>query len=160
MKKIIFWIIFIIILIIGFIIATILITRNKEPKEQNIDISYCSYNESGDSLGGHYSIRYYKETNKIIITERETHNSEEEITEYLASEECISKLKEILGKSNYKKWSSYKYSEVYALDAATSSISVTINGEDYSLHQYQKKPSKEKNIIGEIHNILSQVIGN
>ena len=157
MKKIFFLIIFIILLLISSLVVIMVMSKNKEQEPQNIDISYCRYSNSGDSLGGHYSIVYHKETNKIVITEQETHSSVEEITEYPANEECISKLEDLLRKSNYKKWSSYKYSDVYALDAATSSISVTINGEDYSLHQYQKKPNKEKNIIGDIYEILSQV---
>lgn len=160
MKKIIFLIIFIILLVISSIIAIMIISKSKEQKPQNIDISYCRYSTSGDSLGGYYSIVYYKETNKIIITERETHNSIEEIAEYNVNEEIISKLENIFKKSNYKKWSSYKYSDIFALDAATSSISVTINGEDYSLSEYQKKPNKEKNIINDVHEILFQVSEN
>ena len=111
----------------GFVPARI-VWHGRGQREKTAYVTRCSYSSSGSSTGGHEHIELTRLSDteaSYKISSKDWHSSPERVVEKKVSANVFKEM-EALGRE-YKifKWKVFRKSELFALDAATVSLSVS-----------------------------------
>lgn len=140
-------------------------SRNRPIKDEVMSISWIS---SGDSLGCHYERSLEKQENGqyiAVVHNQPTHSDKPKITKVKVTEYDLNALFNHIQKNyEYKKWKEYPKSELMVLDAASSSVHISMMTPDgyknYSLSDTKKIPDGQAKVFFDIKKFIESYAAN
>lgn len=131
----------------------------KDSTEGLFSFSISSY---GDSLGSTSDLELIRTSDKacsIRLTAREYANAKEKTKKAKGGEELIKSIENIITENGMDKWADLPDSEIFALDAATTVVSYTYAGKDYSFSSNQEFPEGGWQAIRQIEALILARLG-
>ena len=117
---------------------------------------------SGDENGCSYSWEAYlvsADKVQVIIRQQPTHNSREKVTKRTVDLDVLAQVSAIIDEYGMTDWDNLPPAELFALDAASTSMSFTYRGEDHRFSDSQEVPSGGWKAVSGIKTILEEAAG-
>ena len=139
------------------------VTYEPDPTDTSIPAVTSVYiYTGGDENGSSYSWEarlVSSEKVQVIISQQPTHSSREKVTKRTVGLDVLASVTAIVDEHGMIAWDDLPPAEIFALDAASSSMSFTYRGEEHHFSDSQEIPSGGWTAVGEIKALLEEAAG-
>ena len=155
------------VVVVAAVIAGILIhSRQNESSPSGADadvrLTFFAIYSGGGELGGHSSWEITATDGgkaKIVIEEQISHDSRTKTTKRTVSAGVLRQLEAIIDAHGMAGWNDLPESDIFALDAPSTSVSLTIDGQRVSFGGDDELPSGGWAAVREMRAILEEAAG-
>lgn len=106
-------------------------------------LAFFSFSESGDMEGGYYSLVLQKNEDGRFLAEevdQPTHSSKEKIRRGSPDADTILAIEEVIQTNKMDTWTELPQSDLFALDAASTTVCYIYDGKEYVIEDRDELP--------------------